>query len=575
MINKDLTIKGLMMGTHETAWDLKVLLYKNATSVRRDKVMKRIDNGDFGNILPERATLVIKLYDMLMGLLISGSSHRTIKTYLEQVWKFFAAIDKNNLPCTEEEIVSSFKIWTEYLLTRVNQKKDLSHFTAYKTASMIANIIAKTLSLPGSKPGHSLMLNTRLSRPNKNKPVLGTQSDKQNLANTFQFGRILTTMCQSLDLATVRGPVPIKIKLSEEQVVTIAGNLIDPDLDVSTIENPAVKRTAILARQALPEGVSLFEVNKRSNILNLRIEAELLVFLAQTGMNLAQAVLLKSEDYRWQTNGEDYDVFRVYKGRRQGESIFSCYNTYREHLQNYLKWLNDTGLKSLDDRLFPLLSRGMVRSTASRTTLSSVKKLFKKNDLIFINPSELRNTRVNWLIRHTDDISLTASQMGHTADVLVRDYLRPHHQRATNEIINFHDNYDPSLAAPGPGVCVGQAHPQSISQASKDAPIPDCISPEGCIFCTHHKDIMSYDYCWKLASHLKIKKIELGEYKPSNKNYTHPACLVIDRLNLKLEAIAKSSSIRDQWVVDARDSIRAGNYHPQWSGFINLLEEMK
>ncbi len=564
-----------MMGTHETAWDLKVLLYKNATSVRRDKVMKRIDNGDFGNRLPERATLVMKLYDMLMGLLISGSSHRTIKTYLEQVWKFFAAIDKNNLPCTEEEIVSSFKIWTEYLLARVNQKKDLSHFTAYKTASIIANIIAKTLSLPGSKPGHSLMLNTRLSRPNKNKPVLGTQADKQNLANTFQFGRILTAICHSLDLATVRGPVPIKIKLSEEKVITIAGNLKDPDLDVSTIENPAVRRTAILKRQALPDDVSLFEVNKRSNILNLRIEAELLIFLAQTGMNLAQAVLLKSEDYRWQTNGEDYDVFRVYKGRRQGESIFSCYNTYREHLQNYLKWLNDTGFKSLDDRLFPLLSRGMVRSTASKTTLSSVKNLFKKNELTFINPSELRNTRVNWLIRHTDDISLTASQMGHTADVLVRDYLRPHHQRATSEIISFHNDYDPSLAAPGPGVCVGKSHPQSISQASKDAPVPDCISPEGCIFCTHHKDIMSYDYCWKLASHLRIKKIELGEYKPSNKNYTHPACLVIDRLNLKLEAIAKSSSIRDQWVINARDSIRAGNYHPQWSGFINLLEEMK
>ncbi len=564
-----------MMGTHETAWDLKVLLYKNATSVRRDKVMKRIDNGDFGNRLPERATLVMKLYDMLMGLLISGSSHRTIKTYLEQVWKFFAAIDKNNLPCTEEEIVSSFKIWTEYLLARVNQKKDLSHFTAYKTASIIANIIAKTLSLPGSKPGHSLMLNTRLSRPNKNKPVLGTQADKQNLANTFQFGRILTAICHSLDLATVRGPVPIKIKLSEEKVITIAGNLKDPDLDVSTIENPAVRRTAILKRQALPDDVSLFEVNKRSNILNLRIEAELLIFLAQTGMNLAQAVLLKSEDYRWQTNGEDYDVFRVYKGRRQGESIFSCYNTYREHLQNYLKWLNDTGFKSLDDRLFPLLSRGMVRSTASKTTLSSVKNLFKKNELTFINPSELRNTRVNWLIRHTDDISLTASQMGHTADVLVRDYLRPHHQRATSEIISFHNDYDPSLAAPGPGVCVGKSHPQSISQASKDAPVPDCISPEGCIFCTHHKDIMSYDYCWKLASHLRIKKLELGEYKPSNKHYTHPACLVIDRLNLKLEAIAKSSSIRGQWVMDARDSIRAGNYHPQWSGFINLLEEMK
>lgn len=575
MINQDLTIKGLMMGSHDTPWDLKVLLYKNAASVERKKVMKRIDNGDFGKILPERVTLIIKIHEVLINYLISGSSHRTIKSNLEKLWSFFAEIDRSNLPCTEEEIISSFNIWTDHLLIRVNQKKDLSHSSAYKSASRVGHIIAKSLDFPGSKPGRSLMLNTRLSRPNKNKLILSTQADKQNLANTFQFGRILTTICHSLDLATVRGPVPIKIKLGEEKVVTIAGNLMNPELDVSTIKDPTAKRTAILARQALPESVSLFEVDKRSNILNLRIGAELLIFIAQTGMNLAQAALLKYEDYRWQTNGEDYDVFRVYKGRRQGESIFSCYNTYREHFQNYLKWLNDTGFNSLDDKLFPFLSRGIVRSADSRTKFSSVRELFKKHELIFISPSELRKTRVNWLIRHTDDISLTASQMGHTADVLVRDYLRPNHQRATIEIIDFHDNYALSLAAPGPGVCVGQADPQSVFQAPKDAPVPDCISPEGCIFCTHHKDIMSSDYCWKLASHLEIKKLELGKYRPSNKHYTHPACLVIDRLNLKLEAIGKSSSIRDQWVIDARDSIRAGNYHPHWSGFINLLEEME
>ncbi len=49
---------------------------------------------------------------------------------------------------------------------------------------------------------------------------------------------------------------------------------------------------------------------------------------------------------------------------------------------------------------------------------------------------------------------------------------------------------------------------------------------------------------------------------------------MINRINLKLDAIAKSSSIREQWVVEARDSIRSGHYHPQWSGFINLLEGM-
>lgn len=575
MTNRDLTIKGLKMGTHETIWDLKVLLYKNASSVRRDKAMALIDNGEFGDVLQERVSLITKLHNFLVSQIVLGASHITIKSYLRSFWGFIKWFESENIAFTEDTIISLFGLWTEYLIDRVFRTKELSHFTAYKQASIVANIIARTLSLPGSKPGHNLMLNTRLSRPNKTKKTLGTQADKQNLSNTFEFGKTLTKICYCLDLATVRGSLPIKITLEDYKVITIAGNLLYPDLDIETIEHPDIKRGAIAKRKALPTDVSLFENNKRSNILNIRIGAELLIFLGQTGMNLRQAASLRSEDFRWKTNGEDYDVFRVYKGRRHGEAIFSCYNSYRDHLQTYLKWLNETGLKEIDDRLFPLLSRGMIRSEATPINLSSIKNLFKKHDLNYFTPSDLRKTRVNWLIRHTDDLAVTAGQMGHTPEVLVQDYLRPHHQRATSEIISFHDNYIPSALPPGPGVCVGQANPHKMASAADEAPVPDCISPEGCIFCTHHKDVMSQDYCWKLTSHIKLKHLELGGYKPSRKNYTHPACLVIDRLNLKLNAIAKSSAVREQWVVEARDSIRAGHYHPHWSGFINLLEGMK
>lgn len=575
MTNRDLTIKGLRMGTHETIWDLKVLLYKNASSVRRDKAIALIDNGEFGDVLQERVSLITKLHDFLVSQIVLGASHMTIKSYLRNFWSFVSWMESENITFTEDTIISRFNMWTEHLIDRAYKKRDLKYFTAYKQASVIAYIIAKTLNLPGSKPGHTLMLNTRLSRPNKTKKTLGTQADKQNLSSTFDFGKNLTKICHCLDLATVRGPLPINITLEADKVITIAGNLLYPDLDVETIEHPVLKRNAIAKRQTLAEGISLFENNKRSNILNIRIGAELLIFLAQTGMNLRQAASLRSGDFRWKTNGEDYDVFRVYKGRRHGEAIFSCYNSYRDHLQTYLKWLNDTGLKKLDERLFPLLSRGMIRSEATPINLSSIKNLFKKHDLNYFTPSDLRKTRVNWLIRHTDDLALTAGQMGHTPAVLVQDYLRPHHQRATSEIISFHNNYVPSKLPPGPGVCVGQANPQKIASVADEAPVPDCISPEGCIFCTHHKDIMSQDYCWKLASHIRLKNLELGGYKPSKKNYTHPACLVIDRLNLKLDAIAKSSAIRELWVIEARDSIRAGHYHAQWSGFINLLEGIK
>lgn len=65
-------------------------------------------------------------------------------------------------------------------------------------------------------------------------------------------------------------------------------------------------------RQPLESGVSIFDTEKRNSILNFRIEAELLIFIAQTGMNLAQAVGLKRESYRWKSDGDDVEVFRVY-----------------------------------------------------------------------------------------------------------------------------------------------------------------------------------------------------------------------------------------------------------------------
>ncbi|KZZ23797.1 hypothetical protein A3752_25650 [Oleiphilus sp. HI0081] len=59
---------------------------------------------------------------------------------------------------------------------------------------------------------------------------------------------------------------------------------------------------------------------------------------------------------------------------------------------------------------------------------------------------------------------------------------------------------------------------------------------------------------------------------PPKKQEVHPAYRVIDRINQKLEAIATGSQTRAMWVKDAKDSIRAGRYHPYWDGHIKLLE---
>lgn len=444
---------------------------------------------------------------------------------------------------------------------------------AYRQVSKMANLIAKSLQLPGVKPGKNLVLQTRMRKPPEKKRVLGVEADKQNLNHTFEYGHVLTKICGALDITTVRGKLPILIDVGSDTVLTLAGNLIDPEMDTNSIKDITIRRNAQIARAPLTDSESLFDRHKRSGILNQRVEAELLIFIAQTGMNLTQAASIERESYRWKSNGEDIEVFRVYKGRRSGEAIFRCFKSYREHLGKYMVWLDETGFSHHDNRLFPLLSRGMIRAKGAKVRFYTTKETFKKINLAFIGPQQLRKTRVNWLLRRSRDLDLTAEQMAHDKGVLLRDYEMPHHQSAAAEIIKFHCATDPTFSPPGPGVCIDEGHePESILSLPNEAPKPDCISPEGCLFCTKHRDIMSAEYCWKLASHSYIKSLEAALYKPSQKQEIHPGYRVIDRITQKLDAIASGSQVRAMWVKEAKDSIRSGTYHPCWDGHIKLLK---
>ena len=85
---------------------------------------------------------------------------------------------------------------------------------------------------------------------------------------------------------------------------------------------------------------------------------------------------------------------------------------------------------------------------------------------------------------------------------------------------------------------------------------------------------MNADYCWKLASHARLKSLEALLFKPPKAQPRLPAHAVIDRIHAKLSAIAEGSAIRAIWTQDAKDAIRAGKFHPFWDGHIQLLETL-
>lgn len=572
----ELNFPKLALGTHETPWDLNVLLYKGFSRLPRRQSIKLIYKKKLKESEKIRSPLVLAFHEAITSMINKGKSRASIISSLETLWRFYTWADEKNINLTSEHIIDVLKDWAEHQIHRARIKKNISEMHAYRQVTRISNLIAGALRLPGAKPGTYLLFQTRMRKPSTKKSVLGAKEDKQNLEQTFKFGNALKLICDCLDINTVRGPLPILIEIDSNQTLLVAGNLIDPYMDVKSIKDSTLRRYAERARAPIKDNESLFDTYKRTGVLNIRIEAELLIFIAQTGMNLTQATSILREDYRWKSDGDDLEVFRLYKGRRNGEAIFRCFKSYKEHLQEYLKWLDQLGFSKDDTRLFPFQYRTAIPAKGSKIRLYKVKNLFNQVGIKFFGPQDLRKTRVNWLLRRSHDLDLTAEQMAHDKKVLLHDYERPHHQAASVEILSFHKATDPTILAPGPGLCTDRDHrPIPITGIVDAAPQPDCISPEGCLFCSKHRDVMSADYCWKLASHAQIKTLETDLYKPSINNQTHPAYYTIERINQKLKAISTGSKVREAWVKDAQDAVRSERYHPHWIGFIELLEEIK
>jgi len=509
-----------------------------------------IQKGELG--VPDmcRLPVLTALHEVVEAELERGVSHHTIDGILEKIARFISWVDAQGAALNMQTLRGLYLGWCGHMVHRYKIAKTVSHESAYYEVAAPAKIIGLALGFISGEPGRTILKHSTMVAPRRRRKVVGAKAAKQKMEDLYAFGHALLDLCNGLSIDMMCGRMPAKLPLRNGKTITIKAGSKYP--------------------QAPCEKDRLIE--KRPSAINLRIETEMLIFISQTGMNLSQVESLQHSQFRYQTDGDELNVFRTYKGRRGGEVIFRCFREYRRHLERYLDWLEEVGLRGKDTRMFPYLRR---RGSFSGLALHATKKLFAETGVPHVMPRELRKARVNWLLRRSRDPALTAEQAAHTKETLLRDYEEPHHQSASVELARFHRATDPTLEAPGSGKCVREKlGPRMVEDAPANAPEPDCISPEGCLFCVHQRDVESADYCWKLASHAELKKLELAKYRPPKGEKEHPAQAAIDRIGMKLEAIAKGSQVRCQWVRDARDSVRSGIFHPVWDGHIRLAEAL-
>ncbi|PYD30131.1 hypothetical protein DND58_18115 [Pseudomonas syringae pv. pisi] len=558
-----LDFPGIPYGTHETRHDLVVMLHRGASEMPKDDVMDMIAAGKLGAPDLARLPLIQSLHEELGAQISRGISHVTIKNSIYMLRTFYAWSDKTETSVTFENVAHTFRMWTEHLIQRVRIERSLKNHTAYRMAKTVDSLLKPLLQLR-----LGLLPTTRLSHNSQKHKALGSDADKQNLQETFAFGNFLMDMVSGLSVIALTGSLPITITTRAGQVLVEYCGL--KDIDFKDTYNKVRDRQAFLERRAPISESQVFK--KRHTVVNFRIEVEVLIFIAQTGMNLSQAAKLRKGQFRYKSQGDDVLVYRVYKGRRGGEAEFCIFKEYSPIFKSYLDWLEKLSDPE-DERLFPFIYPTRIPAAGYFPRFQGCIKRCSKLGIKWFRPQSLRKTRINWLLRKSRNPDLVAEMAQHTKEVLLSVYEEPHHQSAATEISRFYRNMEPAVSAVGPGMCIAKVYPIKVNDSAGYLTAPDCTVPAGCLFCDFQRDIDTEDHVWSLTTYKYLKMLELDRYTPpQGQQMPHPTVELLTRIESKLQYYVELGNDRAAWVEESAMRMRESRFHPSYEGLIQLME---
>lgn len=568
----DLTFPGVSFGPREIPWDLRSWLHIGGARAPAREVASMIEAGKLGRPMIERIELVRPIRESLLNHLESGGRRESVKSYIEALKLFFQWADETSgTPLSIATVEQIYRNWCDALLHRARVGQDFKEKTAHQHGAKVGWVLDRVL-----ERSNCIIKTTRLKKPKISPRAVGLKADKQNLEQTFALGHFLLDLADSLSAEAIWGPLPLHIHLRNGKTLEEWSGL-----KRSNTLNPANPKWPHQARQAAERAAknrANWQAEKsyrsRSPLINLRIMAEMFMLMGQPAVNLAQAHQLRMDQWRFKASGQGYEI-RTFKHRRWGPVVFEIYSEYRAVFERYLKWRKAIFPDDPDGLLFPLFGQfGLPtqRRSENPPDFHSLRRACERAGVAFIGPQALRSTNVNWMLRRTGDPGLTADEKQHAKQTLLSVYEKPSLQRAMVQTQVFWAKYDPALVPPGPGSCAGKA-PKSEANAPTSATQPDCITPAGCLFCVHQRDIDSLDHVWSLASFRLFKSFEVraqGPFEVRNQS-PGPAELAIERITAKLNFIKGSSSDRGLWVEEALLRLEEGRYHPAWAGIIESL----
>ncbi|MCD5969944.1 hypothetical protein [Pseudomonas quasicaspiana] len=551
-------------GSGETPWNLLPLIYKGAAKYDVRKVISEIQRGTFGGIRSERVEVIELVHELLNSDLISGRSQISVKNHIRIFRNFVSWCDDEDEHLSLPNLEECFLRWAKLMHNKI-VSGELSKSAATGYLSSLCSIFDRVLGL-----NIGLRYKTGISRPRRERVSEGfAKADKQNLEDVFNFGALLCDITDGLPENAIWGDLPVLIPLRVGGYLTEWSRLRPAETVKRLTDSnqpPYRKRDTEAARAKY---VSEHSFRTRHAIINLRLEAELLIFISQTGMNLAQAYTLCRTKYKFISAIDGY-VMQGFKDRASSMSFGKVHAEYRYHFLRYIKWRDAIFTDNPSALLFPIINV-YGRADYQAPTFGAIRNRCKLLNIKLYGPRELRKVRSNFFLRETQNPELTAEMSQHSLGTFYRNYHQPSHQIALIEVSRYHSARDPSLAAPGPVVCVSD-NPAMTNVTSPHTPEADCLTPSGCLFCEQHRDLDNEDHIWSLVTFKQLKIIELSKADLHTDPHSNPASITINRINQKLNYMQSISTRTVEWCDIAMEKVTDGDYHPKWRGFIRLQE---
>lgn len=252
------------------------------------------------------------------------------------------------------------------------------------------------------------------------------------------------------------------------------------------------------ARSAIARANSLLEEANtdmnhryRRDLATLAAQSFLMLFLATTGMNLSSAIAL-----RWGSG--NYEIsktsghFKTIKYRAKGRNVeFLVGSRFVKKFRTYLR-LREWLLPEKHDRLFFRFDGKIPRPISKKFSQDLYVRLTRLfGPVAKVTARQWRAAKSDFLLRNFD-IATAAVALQNTEETVIQSYATGSPSSAGEEMRDFFEHFQLSIAAAGDhvtrGIGVGQCRNYGEPSVNGHDAIwsPDCNTDEGCLFCANY-----------------------------------------------------------------------------------------